>query len=103
MKNWWVPGCTIGYEHTFINGLADFLASLEGGPAFQPNMRAALRTQRVCDAVLEAPSRASGSRFPLKESWNKIPSPADRKAQASMTKEAPSRKCQGSTPMRNSL
>jgi predicted dehydrogenase len=54
MKNWWVPGCTIGYEHTFINGLADFLASLEGGPAFQPDMRTALRTQRVCEAVLES-------------------------------------------------
>ena len=54
MKNWWVPGCTIGYEHTFINGFADFLASLEGGPAFQPDMRSALRTQRVCDAVLHS-------------------------------------------------
>jgi predicted dehydrogenase len=54
MKNYWVPGCTIGYEHTFINGMADFLSSLEGGPEFQPNMRAALRTQRVCDAVLES-------------------------------------------------
>ncbi len=54
MKNYWVPGCTIGYEHTFINGLADFLASLEGGPAFQPNLRAGLRTQRVCDAVLQS-------------------------------------------------
>lgn len=52
MKHWWVPGCTIGYEHTFINGFADFLASLEGGPKFQPDMRSALRTQRVCDAVL---------------------------------------------------
>ena len=41
MQNYWVPGCTIGYEHTFINGLADFLASLEGGPAFHPNMREA--------------------------------------------------------------
>jgi len=30
MKNWWVPGCVIGYEHTFINSFADFLASLEG-------------------------------------------------------------------------
>ena len=29
MKNWWVPGCTIGYEHTFINALADFLHWLE--------------------------------------------------------------------------
>ena len=57
MRNYWVPGCTIGYEHTFINGLADFLASLEGGPAFHPNMREALRTQRVCDAVLESAKR----------------------------------------------
>ncbi|MHC4402302.1 MAG: Gfo/Idh/MocA family protein [Planctomycetota bacterium] len=54
MKNWWVPGCTIGYEHTFINGFADFLASLEGGPAFQPDMKQALRTQQVCDTVLQS-------------------------------------------------
>ncbi len=54
MKHWWVPGCTIGYEHTFINMFADFLASLEGGPKFQPDMRSALRTQRVCDAVLQS-------------------------------------------------
>lgn len=54
MKNWWVPGTTIGYEHTFINSFADFLASLEGGPKFQPDMKNALRTQRVCDAVLQS-------------------------------------------------
>jgi predicted dehydrogenase len=54
MKNWWVPGCTIGYEHTFINGFADFLASLEGGAPFQPDIKAALRTQKVCDAVLQS-------------------------------------------------
>ena len=54
MKHWWVPGCVIGYEHTFINSFADFLASLEGGPAFQPDMRCALRTQRVCEAVLHS-------------------------------------------------
>lgn len=54
MKNWWVPGCTIGYEHTFINGFADFLAGLEGGPAFQPDMKSALRTQRVCETVLQS-------------------------------------------------
>ncbi|MBC7335742.1 MAG: gfo/Idh/MocA family oxidoreductase, partial [Clostridia bacterium] len=54
MKHWWVPGCTIGYEHTFINTFADFLASLEGGPKFQPDMRSGLRTQRVCDAILQS-------------------------------------------------
>jgi predicted dehydrogenase len=57
MKNWWVPGCTIGYEHTFINGFADFLASLEGGPKFEPTMRTALRTQKVCGALQESAKR----------------------------------------------
>ncbi|HEX7378245.1 MAG TPA: Gfo/Idh/MocA family oxidoreductase [Pirellulales bacterium] len=52
MKHWWVPGCTIGYEHTFINALADFLASLDSGKPVQPDFRCALRTQKVCDAVL---------------------------------------------------
>ena len=52
MKNWWVPGCTIGYEHTFINALADFLRGLETGEPAQPDFRSGLRTQRVCDAIL---------------------------------------------------
>ena len=52
MKNWWVPGCTIGYEHTFINALADFLKGLETGEKVQPDFRSALQTQKVCDAVL---------------------------------------------------
>jgi predicted dehydrogenase len=52
MKNWWVPGCTIGYEHTFTNALADFLEGLETGKPVQPNFRTALQTQKVCDAVL---------------------------------------------------
>lgn len=54
MDKYWVPGTTIGYEHTFINSLADFLTSLSGGPAFQPDFKSALRTQRVCDAVLQS-------------------------------------------------
>ena len=52
MDNWWVPGCTIGYEHTFTNALADFLDGLETGRPAQPDFRTGLRTQRVCDAVL---------------------------------------------------
>ncbi len=52
MKNWWVPGCTIGYEHTFTNALADFLEGLETGKPVQPDFRSGLRTQIVCDAVL---------------------------------------------------
>ena len=52
MNKWWVPGCTIGYEHTFINALADFLKGLETGKPVQPDFRSRLRTQKVCDAVL---------------------------------------------------
>ncbi len=58
MDHWWVPGCTIGYEHTFINALADFLQGLESGRAAQPDLRSGLRTQRVCDAVLESATGA---------------------------------------------
>jgi predicted dehydrogenase len=54
MKNWWVPGTTIGYEHTFINALADFLKGLETGKPAQPTFREALHTQLVLDAVLES-------------------------------------------------
>lgn len=53
MDKYWVPGTTIGYEHTFVNALADFLKSLEKGEeAVRPNFRDALATQYVCDAVL---------------------------------------------------
>jgi predicted dehydrogenase len=52
MKQYWVPGCTIGYEHTFVNALADFLKGLETGQPAQPDFRSGLRTQTVCDAVL---------------------------------------------------
>lgn len=59
MDKWWVPGCTIGYEHTFTHGFADFLAGLEEGKAMQPDFKSALRTQKVCDAVL-ASARQQG-------------------------------------------
>ncbi|QGJ72105.1 Myo-inositol 2-dehydrogenase [Planctomycetales bacterium 10988] len=54
MDKWWVPGCTIGYEHTFINAVADFLKGLETGEAVQPDFKCALHTQKVCDAVLKS-------------------------------------------------
>ena len=62
MKNWWVPGCTIGYEHTFINGLADFLASLEGGPAFQRRCAPPCGRNGSATRCLKARRAASGWR-----------------------------------------
>jgi predicted dehydrogenase len=54
MDRYWVPGTCIGYEHTFLNALADFVMALERGERAQPDFRSGLQTQRVCDAVLES-------------------------------------------------
>jgi myo-inositol 2-dehydrogenase/D-chiro-inositol 1-dehydrogenase len=54
MKNWWVPGLQIGYEHTFIHQVADFLRGLDQGTHPEPTFRDALKTERVIDAVLNS-------------------------------------------------
>jgi predicted dehydrogenase len=58
MSHYWVPGTCIGYEHTFLNALADFVEGIEKGMPAQPNFRTALQTQRVCDAVIESARRS---------------------------------------------
>jgi myo-inositol 2-dehydrogenase/D-chiro-inositol 1-dehydrogenase len=52
MKNWWVPGLQIGYEHSFTHQVADFLGSLDGDTPAAPNFREARATDLVTDAVL---------------------------------------------------
>lgn len=59
MDHWWVPGLQIGYEHTFVHQVADFLAALDAGKPCHPTFRDALETQKVCDAVLA--SAAAGA------------------------------------------
>ncbi len=54
MSHYWVPGTCIGYEHTFLNALADFVMGIESGKPVQPDFRNALQTQKVCDAVIES-------------------------------------------------
>src|SRR3954451_17135464 len=54
MKHWWVPGLQIGYEHTFVHQVADFLENLSKGQPTAPTFRGALATQAVCDAVLDS-------------------------------------------------
>ncbi|MDA7903424.1 Gfo/Idh/MocA family oxidoreductase [Mariniblastus sp.] len=54
MGNWWVPGLNIGYEHSFVHQVADFIQGLESGTPAGPTFRDALETQKICDAVLES-------------------------------------------------
>jgi predicted dehydrogenase len=54
MGNWWVPGLNIGYEHSFVHQVADFIKGLESGVPAGPTFRDALETQKICDAVLKS-------------------------------------------------
>ena len=54
MDKWWVPGLNIGYEHTFVHQVADFLKSVDSGEDCNPTFKDAQETQKVCDAVLES-------------------------------------------------
>jgi predicted dehydrogenase len=54
MAKWWVPGLQIGYEHSFVHQVADFLEGLANNKPASPTFRDALETQKVCDAVLES-------------------------------------------------
>src|SRR5467141_819886 len=54
MANWWVPGLAIGYEHSFIHQVADFVNSIETKKPAEPTFEDAMATERVVDAVLRS-------------------------------------------------
>jgi predicted dehydrogenase len=54
LGKWWVPGLIIGYEHSFVHTVADFLEGLSTGKPAGPTFRDALETAKVCDAILES-------------------------------------------------
>jgi predicted dehydrogenase len=49
--HFWKPGHIIGYEHTFIAALAEFLDCLSRGVPFHPDFSDGLDVQRVLDAL----------------------------------------------------
>jgi predicted dehydrogenase len=64
MGKWWVPGLQIGYEHSFVHQVADFLDGVAKGKPASPTFRDALETQYVCDAVLKSAKT---------DRWEKVP------------------------------
>jgi predicted dehydrogenase len=54
MNHWWVPGLQIGYEHSFVHQVADFLEGIDKKQPVGPTFRDALETQKICEAVLES-------------------------------------------------
>jgi predicted dehydrogenase len=64
MDKWWVPGLQIGYEHSFVHQVADFLENLAEGKPTSPTFREALATQRVCEAVLNSARNGTWENIP---------------------------------------
>ncbi len=51
MGHWWVPGLQIGYEHSFVHQVADFIQGIASGKPAEPTFRDAYRTQLILDAI----------------------------------------------------
>ena len=49
--NFWRPGHIIGYEHTFIATLAEFLLAVSKNERFRPDFADGVEVQRVLDAL----------------------------------------------------
>ncbi len=49
--SWWPPGHIIGYEHTFVHAVKDFLDCLDKGRMPRPNFEDGIQNQAVLDAV----------------------------------------------------
>ncbi|MGD0086644.1 MAG: Gfo/Idh/MocA family oxidoreductase [Verrucomicrobiota bacterium] len=52
--HWWPPGHLIGYEHTFIHTIADFVNACVEGKPVQPTFEDGVKNQRVLAAVEES-------------------------------------------------
>jgi predicted dehydrogenase len=63
---WWPPGHIIGYEHSFIHTVHDFLVAMHTGQAATPDFGDGLKNQRVLDAIERSASRCQ---------WIDVPRP----------------------------
>ena len=64
MKQWWVPGLQIGYEHTFIHQVADFLCATGENREAAPTFKDGLAVDYVTDAVLKSAKNGQWEAIP---------------------------------------
>jgi predicted dehydrogenase len=64
LNKWWPPGHIIGWEHTFIHEIGDFLLSIADKEPFQPDLFDGYKSQLVLDKVLESARAATWMRIP---------------------------------------
>jgi predicted dehydrogenase len=51
ISNWWPPGHVIGYEHTFVHAVTDFINACVEGKSVHPTFEDGLKNQLVLEAV----------------------------------------------------
>ncbi|HYG94180.1 MAG TPA: Gfo/Idh/MocA family oxidoreductase [Nocardioides sp.] len=56
---WWPPGHGLGYEHTFVHEIADFVRDVATGTPPSPSFADGLQVQRVLDAVERSSAAAA--------------------------------------------
>ena len=59
---WWPPGHVLGYEHTFVHAIHDFLTSLESDRLPEPNFRDGVKNHAVLDAIERSAKSAKWER-----------------------------------------
>lgn len=64
MAAWWPPGHIIGYEHSFVHTIYDFLRAIADGAPPRPNFEDGLQNQLVLDAI---------ERSALSGRWEAVP------------------------------
>jgi len=64
LEGWWPPGHGLGYEHTFVHEIADFVRNIAAGNPPSPSFAEGRYVQRVLAAV-EQSSRQHGEWSPL--------------------------------------
>lgn len=55
-SNWWPPGHIIGYEHTFVHAVADFLTAVDSRGTISPNFHDGFKNVQVLEAGLRSAS-----------------------------------------------
>jgi predicted dehydrogenase len=54
LKSWWPPGHLIGYEHTFVHTIADFVKAVVTRKSVAPTFEDGLRNEEVLAAVVRS-------------------------------------------------
>lgn len=57
IAHWWPPGHGLGYEHTFVHTIADFVNACAEGKSVQPTFEDGLKNQQVLAAVEESSAK----------------------------------------------